>query len=52
MAVRIGINGFGRMGKLGLRAGWGRPELEFVYDNEWGYVNRMMDIAQLIARSL
>ena len=23
MTVRIGINGFGRMGQLGLRAGWG-----------------------------
>jgi len=34
MAVRIGINGFGRMGKLGLRAGWGRPGLEFVHINE------------------
>jgi glyceraldehyde 3-phosphate dehydrogenase len=22
------------------------------YDNEWGYVNRMMDIAQMVARSL
>lgn len=34
MAVRVGINGFGRMGKLGLRAGWGRPGLEFVHINE------------------
>ena len=25
--VRIGINGFGRMGRLALRAGWGRPDL-------------------------
>ena len=22
------------------------------YDNEWGYVNRMLDLAQLVARSL
>ena len=22
MTVRVGINGFGRMGRLGLRAGW------------------------------
>lgn len=34
MAVRVGINGFGRMGRLGLRAGWGRDELEFVRINE------------------
>jgi len=34
MTVRIGINGFGRMGRLGLRAGWDKPELEFVRINE------------------
>jgi glyceraldehyde-3-phosphate dehydrogenase/erythrose-4-phosphate dehydrogenase len=28
MATRIGINGFGRMGRLALRAGWDRPDLE------------------------
>src|SRR5450432_2764673 len=32
--VRVGINGFGRMGRLALRAGWGRPGLEFVHINE------------------
>jgi glyceraldehyde 3-phosphate dehydrogenase len=32
--MRIGINGFGRMGRLALRAGWGWPELEFVHINE------------------
>lgn len=32
--MRIGINGFGRMGRLALRAGWSRPELEFVHVNE------------------
>jgi glyceraldehyde 3-phosphate dehydrogenase len=32
--VRIGINGFGRMGRLVLRAGWGWPDLEFVHINE------------------
>jgi glyceraldehyde 3-phosphate dehydrogenase len=32
--VRIGINGFGRMGRLALRAGWGRPDLRFVHVNE------------------
>jgi glyceraldehyde-3-phosphate dehydrogenase (arsenate-transferring) len=34
VAVRIGINGFGRMGRLALRAGWGRPDLRFVHINE------------------
>lgn len=34
MAVRIGINGFGRMGRLALRAAWSWPELDFVHVNE------------------
>jgi glyceraldehyde 3-phosphate dehydrogenase len=34
MTTRIAINGFGRMGRLALRAGWGRPGLEFVAINE------------------
>lgn len=34
MTLRIGINGFGRMGRLVLRAAWGWPELEFVQINE------------------
>lgn len=34
MPLRIGINGFGRMGRLVLRAGWGRRDLEFVQINE------------------
>jgi glyceraldehyde 3-phosphate dehydrogenase len=32
--ARIGINGFGRMGRLALRAAWGWPELSFVHINE------------------
>jgi len=36
MATRIGINGFGRMGRLAFRAGWNFPELEFVHLNEIG----------------
>lgn len=31
---RVGVNGFGRMGRLGFRAGWGKPELEIVQVNE------------------
>ena len=34
MTIRIGINGFGRMGRLALRAAWDWPELEFVHINE------------------
>jgi glyceraldehyde-3-phosphate dehydrogenase, type I len=33
-ATRVGINGFGRMGRLALRAAWGWPELEFAHVNE------------------
>jgi len=32
--MRIGINGFGRMGRLVLRAAWQWPDLEFVHINE------------------
>ncbi|MBL7004647.1 MAG: ArsJ-associated glyceraldehyde-3-phosphate dehydrogenase [Gammaproteobacteria bacterium] len=32
--LKIGINGFGRMGRLGLRAGWHHPELSFKHINE------------------
>ena len=34
MPVRVGINGFGRMGRLALRAAWEWPELEFSHINE------------------
>jgi len=34
MSIRIGINGFGRMGRLALRAAWGWPDLEFVHIND------------------
>ena len=34
MTVHIAINGFGRMGKLGFRAGWDKPEYEIVHINE------------------
>ena len=34
MSIRIGINGFGRMGRLGLRAAWGWADFEFVRINE------------------
>ncbi len=34
MTIRVGINGFGRIGRLVLRAGWGRRDLDFVHINE------------------
>ena len=33
MAIKVGINGFGRIGRLALRAAWGWPELTFVQVN-------------------
>jgi glyceraldehyde 3-phosphate dehydrogenase len=34
MAIRIAINGFGRIGRMVLRAGWGRSDIEFVHIND------------------
>ncbi|GAA3702139.1 ArsJ-associated glyceraldehyde-3-phosphate dehydrogenase [Oceanisphaera sediminis] len=34
MSIRVGINGFGRMGRLALRAAWEWDELEFVQIND------------------
>lgn len=34
MSIKIGINGFGRIGRLALRAAWDWPELEFVQIND------------------
>lgn len=34
MKIKVGINGFGRMGRLALRAAWGWPEFEFVHIND------------------
>jgi glyceraldehyde 3-phosphate dehydrogenase len=34
MTIKIGINGFGRMGRLALRAAFGKKELNFVQVNE------------------
>ncbi len=34
MSIRIGINGFGRMGRLALRATWAWPDVTFVHINE------------------
>ena len=34
MTIKVGINGFGRIGRLALRAAWSWPELEFVRIND------------------
>ncbi|REL25891.1 glyceraldehyde-3-phosphate dehydrogenase [Thalassotalea euphylliae] len=34
MAIKVGINGFGRMGRLVMRAAWQWPELSFVQIND------------------
>jgi glyceraldehyde 3-phosphate dehydrogenase len=34
MTIRVGINGFGRMGRLGLRAGWDMQDFDVVRINE------------------
>ena len=34
--IRVGINGFGRIGRLALRAAWQWPEMEFVAINDPG----------------
>jgi glyceraldehyde 3-phosphate dehydrogenase len=36
MTIRTGINGFGRMGRLTLRAAWGDPDIDFVRINDPG----------------
>lgn len=34
MTIKVGINGFGRMGRLALRAAWGRMDFQFVQIND------------------
>ena len=34
MTTRVGINGFGRIGRLALRAAWDWPDLDIVHINE------------------
>jgi glyceraldehyde 3-phosphate dehydrogenase len=34
MTLKIGINGFGRIGRLALRAAWGWPDVDFVHIND------------------
>jgi glyceraldehyde-3-phosphate dehydrogenase (arsenate-transferring) len=34
MTIKVGINGFGRMGRLALRAGWDWDDVQFIHINE------------------
>ena len=34
MTVKVGINGFGRIGRLALRESWGAADFEVVHINE------------------
>ena len=34
MTIKVGINGFGRIGRLCLRAAWKWPEIEFIHIND------------------
>lgn len=34
MTIKVGINGFGRIGRLCLRAAWEWPEIEFIHIND------------------
>jgi glyceraldehyde-3-phosphate dehydrogenase (arsenate-transferring) len=34
MKIKVGINGFGRMGRLSFRAAWSNPHIEFVQIND------------------
>src|SRR5438477_12389830 len=34
MGVRVGVNGFGRIGRLALKAGWGHKDIEWVAVND------------------
>src|SRR3989344_5281960 len=39
--IRVGINGFGRIGRAFLKVAWDRPELEVVVANDLGDVETM-----------
>jgi len=46
MTTRIGINGFGRMGRLAMRAAWDQDDLDF------GYINDLFATAEVSAHLL
>ena len=39
--IKVGINGFGRIGRAFLKVAWDRPEIEIVAVNDLGYVANM-----------
>ena len=39
--IRVGINGFGRIGRAFLKVAWERPEIEIVAVNDLGSVENM-----------
>ena len=39
--IRVGINGFGRIGRLFLRVAWNRPEIEIVAVNDLGSIDNL-----------
>src|SRR3989338_6572334 len=39
--IRVGINGFGRIGRAFLKVAWDRPEIEIVAVNDLGSVENM-----------
>lgn len=41
MSIRVAINGFGRIGRQALKAGFGRPEIEFVAINDLAAVENL-----------
>jgi glyceraldehyde 3-phosphate dehydrogenase len=41
MSIRIGINGFGRIGRAFFRAAWGDPEVEIIAINDLGDVSNL-----------
>ncbi len=57
MVTRVGINGFGRIGRQSLRAILERHPDYFVkvvawYNNEWGYACRMADLTHFVSEVL
>ena len=39
--IKVGINGFGRIGRAFLKVAWDRPEIEIVAVNDLGDIKNM-----------
>ena len=46
MAVRVAINGFGRIGRAFLRASWDSPDIEIIAINDLGDINNLAYLLQ------